>query len=1564
MIRTKKFEDLPQITSISPSGKIVVTENGVDKVISFEDFSNLPPANDVWNNASTTFTASEVNVTDIQSAADSKLLDLKVNTVSKFVVRKDGNLGIGVVNPAARLDISDTVLAGSGSLAGSVLNLVQTWNTTGNPTAIKLNVTNTASGAASNLLDLQLDNISRFRITKGGVIDFGPSNNAFFRSAINCGAGQLVTFTRSDVPDRAYAAGGIYNGGVGGLFLGNGLGLRWSNGSFADSGGYDLTILRRAAANLNLGSFDAAAPVAQTLSVQSVIAGTSNTAGANFTIDGSQGTGTGIGGSIVFRTAPAGSSGTAVNALATALTLTPTRHLIIGTPSSGFQNNGLLAMGLSLGTNSGNTDTLAGEQIVMYASQLKVAEYIFGTRLKNNSAWNLEWSSTSGSAGASDLILLRDAANTLGLRNGVNPQAFRLYNTYTDASNYERSFLKWDTNEFIIGTEKNGTGSNRDLRIVSSSEVIKLGNSTNTKVTITNPSVSNYELALVSSGTNSLISYTANIYQNFVINGNIPNGAFNFNIDGSKFDIRQGGITFGKVVSDNKVKLFGASGDFGNDGGKTIDFYTGAGQGSNLAIDIKGGDFTFGLGRGHGGGSLPKFTFKTRLGSIRGTDHAEYDLLTLQGRDIGIGTTTPLAKLDIAETWNSNISVTGATGTGSVATITFATQAAVIPVGATVVVSSVNPSGYNGTFVVTASTVTSISYTNSTTATYVSGGTVQQLFTAVKVNVTDTASADNSNLLDLQVGGVSKFRVDKNSRVISSSFIGATSASNDKSLPSFRFSTGSFPAGLNWDGSSFDFVSGNGRFQRFTSSGIIVRDSAYFGFGNSIEASGADLTIYRDGSDILAQRRSSNPQTFRLYNTYTDATTFERLNIKWDTNVIKIGTEKGSVGGTARAMELQTDGVTRLTIATNGLATFSSTVSIGVNSQLNLNGSDSKIFSTGLAGLRTHTDGIWLMFNNAENDFNRLQFGGKTSSFPSIKRNGAGIQIRLADDSANTTLEAGNIYATGNVGIGTTSPGAPLHLQATAVNGVRENLFKATLSDAGNTSFEIYNGTNQNGRFSPGFSASMFNANDSLLFSAQTTAAYDTGSIPLVYYWCKRTNSETDPNNSTYALITSRPLFAWANNETTYMQMAANGSLGIGMTSPAATLDIADTTLAGSGSLAGSILNLAQTWNTTGAPTAIKLNVTNTASGAASHLLDLQVGGASKFKVGKDGTIYLQPWNGFFTYLRQPTNSYLFGIGLTNTSGSYGDVGLFQITSGGIGPGWDVANFAGRYSINGDTILTRDAANTLALRNGVNPQTFRLYNTYTDATTFERLNIKWDTNVLKIGTEKGSAGGTARALELQTDGVTRMTFPTNGNAIVHGFINPSYLRLQYGGGGSAHMYCSGNGRVTLYNTAETGFDRIELGGVTSSFPAIKRNGAGIQIRLADDSANAALETADLTVVGNASVSGHFSAATKSFLIDHPTKEGKKLQYGVVESNQHSVLVRGKTAENIIELPEEWAGLVHEDSVTVQLTPIGSYQQLFVISQDNQRVVVGGSTGQYNYTIYGERKDVDKLITEI
>lgn len=83
--------------------------------------------------------------------------------------------------------------------------------------------------------------------------------------------------------------------------------------------------------------------------------------------------------------------------------------------------------------------------------------------LANTSA--LAWTGDLLPSAAPDLFLARDAANTLALRNGLEPQAFNVYNTYTDASNYERGFARWNSNVFEIGTEAAGTGSNRNTRI-------------------------------------------------------------------------------------------------------------------------------------------------------------------------------------------------------------------------------------------------------------------------------------------------------------------------------------------------------------------------------------------------------------------------------------------------------------------------------------------------------------------------------------------------------------------------------------------------------------------------------------------------------------------------------------------------------------------------------------------------------------------------------------------------------------------------------------------------------------------------------------------------------------------------------------------------------------------------------------------------------------------------------------------------------------------------------------------------------------------------------------------
>lgn len=73
-----------------------------------------------------------------------------------------------------------------------------------------------------------------------------------------------------------------------------------------------------------------------------------------------------------------------------------------------------------------------------------------------------------------DIRLARDAANTLAQRNGTNAQTFRVYNTFTDASNYERGFLRWSSNVFEVGPEAAGTGAARPMRITAAT--LKLPN--------------------------------------------------------------------------------------------------------------------------------------------------------------------------------------------------------------------------------------------------------------------------------------------------------------------------------------------------------------------------------------------------------------------------------------------------------------------------------------------------------------------------------------------------------------------------------------------------------------------------------------------------------------------------------------------------------------------------------------------------------------------------------------------------------------------------------------------------------------------------------------------------------------------------------------------------------------------------------------------------------------------------------------------------------------------------------------------------------------------------------
>ena len=105
---------------------------------------------------------------------------------------------------------------------------------------------------------------------------------------------------------------------------------------------------------------------------------------------------------------------------------------------------------------------------------------------------------------------------------------------------------------------------------------------------------------------------------------------------------------------------------------------------------------------------------------------------------------------------------------------------------------------------------------------------------------------------------------------------------------------------------------------------------------------------------------------------------------------------------------------------------------------------------------------------------------------------------------------------------------------------------------------------------------------------------------------------------------------------------------------------------------------------------------------------------------------------------------------------------------------------------------------------------------------------------------------------------------------------------------------------------------------------------------------------------------------KGFDIKHPTKENHRLRYVCLEGPEGGVYHRGRLkGTNRIDLPDYWKDLVHEDSITVQLQPIGHDQNIFVKEFDNEKIIIEANTLHVDcfYHVYGERKDGERLIPE-
>ena len=199
----------------------------------------------------------------------------------------------------------------------------------------------------------------------------------------------------------------------------------------------------------------------------------------------------------------------------------------------------------------------------------------------------------------------------------------------------------------------------------------------------------------------------------------------------------------------------------------------------------------------------------------------------------------------------------------------------------------------------------------------------------------------------------------------------------------------------------------------------------------------------------------------------------------------------------------------------------------------------------------------------------------------------------------------------------------------------------------------------------------------------------------------------------------------------------------------------------------------------------------------------------------------------------------------------------------------------------------------------------------------------------------------------------------------------SWIGMSAGGSGSP----AGNNKQIQYNSSgsfagASGFEYVSTGGIAVTVSVFSPSGTGYTSGLWINAIDGATTRVGIGLSNPAyelEINGEISATNKSFVIDHPTKSGMKLRYGSLEGPENGVYVRGELKNsNIIEVPDHWIGLVHPDSYTVHLTPIGRFAQLYVEKIENYNVFI--SDANMNpihcyYSVWAERKDIPKLITE-